>query len=174
MSGPVSTPLLRLPAPVGSLADNAGMRLDATEARRRAADADHGVLATLRAGQGPDVVPACFVLDGELVAIPVETVKDKASTDLQRARNLAADARATLLVEHWDRDDWTRLWWVRLRLERSAEDEATTDRLGAALRKRYPQYREAPFAAVLTFRVREVTGWAAAAGPSAPGSAMRR
>ena len=151
------------------------MRLAAADARRLAAGADHGVLATNRAGQGPDAVPACFVLEGDLVAIPVDTVKAKASTDLQRGRNLDADPRATLLVEHWDPVDWSRLWWVRLRLERSSEDEATTERLADGLRDRYPQYRDAPFAAVLTFRVREVIGWAASPGePSAPGSARRR
>jgi PPOX class probable F420-dependent enzyme len=154
-------PVLRRPVAHGSLADNAAMRLDPTEARRRAADDDHGVLATFRAGQSPDLVPACFVLEGDLVAIPVDTVKTKGSTDLQRSRNLAADPRATLLVEHWDAVDWSRLWWVRLRLERSAEDDATTARLTAALRARYPQYRDLPFAAVLTFRIREVTGWSA-------------
>ena len=35
--------------------------------------------------------------------------------------NLAADPRASLLVEHWDAGDWSRLWWVRADLEHVAE-----------------------------------------------------
>lgn len=140
------------------------MRLDPPEASRRAATADHGVLGTLRAGAGPDLVPACFAIEGDLVAIPVDTVKAKASGEVQRARNLEANVHATLLVEHWNAADWSRLWWVRLRLEHSDEDAATTDRLADRLRARYPQYRHDPFAAVLTFRITEVTGWSADPG----------
>jgi hypothetical protein len=137
------------------------MRLDVTEAGRLATLADHGVLATLRADRSPDLVPACFVLDGDLVAIPIDRVKPKASTDLQRRRNLDADPHATLLLEHWDPADWSRLWWVRLRLVRSDEPAATVARLEAGLRDRYPQYRSGAFEAILTFRVQETTGWAA-------------
>lgn len=106
-------------------------------------------------------MPATFAIDDDLVGIAIETLKPKSSTRLQRTRNLEADPRATLLVEHWDRADWSRLWWVRLRLERSDKDRSTVERLEAALRGRYPQYREAAFADLLTFRITDVTGWAA-------------
>jgi PPOX class probable F420-dependent enzyme len=142
------------------------MRLTADDARQRAAGADHGFLATLRAGEGPDLVPACFAMAGDVVGIPVDRVKPKASTDLRRTRNLDADPRATLLVERWDAADWARLWWVRLRLERSAEDAPTIAGLEALLRRRYPQYATAPFASILTFRIREVSGWAARPPPT--------
>ena len=39
-------------------------------------------------------------------------------------RNLEADPRATLLVEHWDRSDWSRLWWVRAELRWQSAAEA--------------------------------------------------
>ena len=91
-------------------------------------------------------------------------MKPKASTDLQRARNLELDPRATLLVEQWDAADWSRLWWVRLRLERSTEDAARVSRLRTLLQDRYPQYRTVPFAAILTFHITEIRGWAAASG----------
>ena len=110
------------------------------------------------------MVPTCFAIDEDVVAIPIDEVKPKASTSLQRARNLELDPRATLLVDHWDAADWSRLWWVRLRLERSTEDPAATARLEMLLRDRYPQYRTAPFAAVLTFRIAGIRGWAAAGG----------
>lgn len=141
------------------------MRLDRAEAIRRAAGVDHAVLGTLRAGTGPDLVPVTFVIEGDLVGVPIDTVKPKTSPRLQRTRNLEADPHATLLVEHWDPADWSRLWWVRLRLERSNADLRAMDRLEAALRERYAQYRDAPFPAILTFRVSEVVGWAATPDP---------
>ena len=50
------------------------------------------------------------------MGVPVDRVKPKSSSRLQRQRNLEADPRAALLVEHWDRGDWSRLWWVRAEL----------------------------------------------------------
>ncbi len=139
------------------------MRLTADEALRWAATADHGVLGTLRDGEGPDLVPVCFAIAGTMLAIPVDRVKPKASPDLQRIRNLMADPRATLLVERWDRGDWSRLWWVRMRLEAAPPTPAEATRLSALLNERYPQYRATPFERLLTFTIVEVTGWAAAA-----------
>jgi hypothetical protein len=136
------------------------MHLERSEALRRAAAADHGVLAT-QGRRGADLVPACFAIDGERVAIPIDSVKPKASTALGRIRNLERDPRATLLVEHWDPVDWTTLWWVRLLLLRSDEAPEQVAALERALRDRYPQYAGAPFVEVLTFRVDHVAGWAA-------------
>ena len=95
------------------------MHLDKAEALRRATAADHGVLATLNATRGADLVPACFAIEDGWLAVPVDAVKPKGSTALARIRNLQRDPRATLLVERWDADDWSRLWWVRLSLVRA-------------------------------------------------------
>jgi hypothetical protein len=138
------------------------MHLDREEALRRAATADHGVLATLHRSRGADLVPACFAIDGDRVAIPIDSVKPKGSTALGRIRNLERDPRATLLVEHWDARDWSALWWVRLVLVRSAEAPERVAALERALRDRYAQYATAPFVEVLTFRIDAVAGWAAA------------
>jgi hypothetical protein len=132
-----------------------------SEARRRAGDADHGVLSTIHPTRGVDAVPTCFVIDGDAVAVPVDTVKAKDSLDLQRIRNLDADPRATLLCEHWDAVDWSRLWWVRLTLTRSDEDGETVAGLTAQLRHKYPQYASGPFSTILTLRIRKVAGWSA-------------
>ncbi|NJD28095.1 MAG: hypothetical protein FIA92_07340 [Chloroflexi bacterium] len=137
------------------------MQLTGTAALRRAAAADHGVLATLHHERGADLVPVCFAIVGQLVAVPIDRVKPKASTDLARLRNLEADPRATLLVEHWDALDWSTLWWVRISLQWSPGEAGDTARLERSLRDRYPQYRDAPFAQILVFRIRAVTGWAA-------------
>ena len=91
--------------------------------------------------------------------MPVDTVKPKASTRLQRERNLEADPRGTLLVDHWDRDDWSRLWWVRAEL-RSWSPTAAKPRSPHRLAERYPQYHDQPFTRVLVLRIMGVTGWA--------------
>jgi hypothetical protein len=147
------------------------VHLDRQEALRRAAAADHGVLATLHRLRGADLVPACFAIDGDRVAIPVDSVKPKGSTALGRIRNLERDPRATLLVEHWDAREWSALWWVRLSLVRSVEPPEGVAALEGALRDRYVQYATASFVEILTFRIDGVAGWAAAprqeSGPGA-------
>jgi PPOX class probable F420-dependent enzyme len=137
------------------------VHLDKAEALRRAAAADHGVLATLNRNHGPSLVPACFAIDGDRLAVPIDSVKPKGSTALGRIRNLERDPRATLLVEHWDPLDWSRLWWVQLLLFRTDEAEARVARLEELLRERYEQYRDGPFIEILTFRIENVGGWEA-------------
>ena len=143
------------------------MHLDRAEALRRATAADHGVLATLHDARGADLVPACFAIDGDRLAVPIDSVKPKGSTALGRIRNLERDPRATLLVEHWDAADWSRLWWVRLLLIRTSEPPQRVAVLERGLRARYRQYATAPFVELLTFRIDNVSGWEAAARPAA-------
>ena len=135
------------------------MRLSDSEARRRAERADHGTLGTIGADGTPDLVPTCFAIDGDDLGVPIDEIKPKSSTDLQRRRNLDRDPRATLLVERWDPADWSRLWWVRLRLERTLATPSTVEHLAALLRRRYRQYAAAPFAEILTFRITAAAGW---------------
>ena len=139
------------------------MHLDRATAMLRAAAADHGVLATLEPSRGADLVPVCFAIVGDTVAVPIDSVKPKGSTALGRIRNLERDPRATLLTECWDAANWARLWWVRLSLRRRPAPDDVLARLVASLRERYPQYRDTPFADVLTFRIERDSGWSAAA-----------
>lgn len=138
-------------------------RLSADEALARLRAHDHGVFCTLHPERGVDAVPVVYAVDGDgHVGIPVDRVKPKVSTRLQREQNLDADPRATLLVDHWDHNDWSRLWWVRLELrhraDASVEREAS---LADLLADRYPQYRDKPFAKVLVLRIVDATGWEA-------------
>ena len=106
------------------------MRLTAAEARARLASHDHGVLCTLHSRRGVDAVPVVYAADEDgYLGVPVDRVKPKSASRLQRERNLEADPRATLLVEHWDRADWSRLWWVRaeLRWQGDAPAERAAD-----------------------------------------------
>ena len=112
--------------------------------------------------RGVDAVPVVYrVDDDDDVGVPIDRVKPKASSRLQRERNLEADPRATLLVEHWDRDDWSRLWWVRAELRWQGDAPARATDLAARLAGTYPQYWDQPFTRVLVLRILGVTGWAA-------------
>lgn len=140
------------------------MKLDADEARRRLDAHVHGVLATLHPDRGPDPQPVVYAVsaDGH-VGVPIDKVKPKTSSRLRREDNLEADPRGALLVERWDAEDWSRLWWVRADLEHVADPpQALLDELGDRLARTVPQYADKPFHRVLVCRIAAVTGWSAA------------
>lgn len=138
------------------------MKLGAEEARARLASRDHGVLCTVHPERGVDAVPVVYAVDDGCVGVPIDRVKPKTSPRLQRTRNLEADPRAALLVEHWDRSDWSQLWWVRAELRWVGDDsQERAATLGSRLAEAFPQYREQPFSAVLVLRIAGVTGWSA-------------
>lgn len=139
------------------------MKLDPDEARTRLAAEVHGVLVTLHPERGPDPQPVVYALseDGH-VGVPIDTVKPKTSSRLRREDNLEADPRGSLLVEHWETEDWSRLWWVRAQLEHLPDPPtALTDELADRLARTVPQYADKPFHRILVCRVVAVTGWAA-------------
>ena len=129
-------------------------------------------LATAHQGEAA-VVPICFVLvrnrlysaiDDKPKRVPVER--------LRRVRNIRANPRAAVLVDHYE-EDWRRLWFVLLQgpvrlLERGAEH----GRAIAALRRKYPQYRTMPLAADALVIALDVGRWRE--WRSAPGSQRRR
>ena len=141
------------------------MRMDAEEARARLSAGIHGVLCTMHPQRGPDPQPVVYAVsdDGHL-GVAIDQVKPKASTRLKREDNLAADPRGTLLIEHWETEDWSRLWWVRADL-RHVPDPPTpvTDDLTDRLAHAVQQYADKPFHRVLVCRIVNVTGWSAAA-----------
>ena len=139
------------------------MRLAPAEALARLVAHDHGILCTVHATRGVDAVPCVFAVDDDgFIGVPVDRVKPKSSTRLQRERNLESDPRATLLVEHWDPEDWSQLWWVRASMQREPNPSPQReDGLVALLAARYPQYRDRPFDRVHVLRIIDVTGWAA-------------
>ncbi len=136
------------------------MRLDRQRCLHLLDRAERGVLATLHPIRGVDAVPACFVVDAERLAIPIDRVKPKGSGQLQRVRNLDHDARAALLCDHWDSGDWSRLWWVRASLERGSVDTDRRSAIEERLRLKYRQYRDEAFEDLLVFRITGLSGWA--------------
>jgi PPOX class probable F420-dependent enzyme len=139
------------------------VKLADADARARLSANDHGVLCTLHVERGIDAVPVVYVADHDgYVGVPVDRVKPKSSLRLQRIRNLEADPRATLLVEQWDRNDWSKLWWVRAELRWQGDDVADREAsLAAELARRYAQYQDQPFERVLVLHVLTVSGWSA-------------
>ena len=139
------------------------MKLSSEQARSRLAAHVHGVLATLHPERGPDPQPVVYaVSDDGHVGVPIDRVKPKASSRLQREDNLEADPRGSLLIEHWDTEDWSRLWWVRADLEHVDGPSAElVDDLANRLAGTVPQYADKPFHRVLVCRIVGVTGWSA-------------
>ena len=143
------------------------MRLSADEARARLAAHHHGVLVTLHPERGPDPQPVVYAVtnDGghKHVGVPIDRVKAKTSSRLRREDNLDADPRAALLIEHWDAEDWTRLWWVRAHLHHVPDPSPRlVDDLAARLASTVPQYADRPFHRVLVCRIVTTSGWSAA------------
>jgi len=123
---------------------------------------NHGFMATQHPERGIDVGPTVYAVVGGQLGSPVDLVKPKRSVRLQRERNLEHDPRATLAIERWDHDDWSKLWWVRARLRwLGHEPGESADALADRLAESFVQYREKPFATVHVFEITDVTGWAA-------------
>jgi len=96
-------------------------------------------LATVDPEGRPHVVPICFAIEGGTLYTAVDE-KPKRTRALQRLRNIEANPRVEVLIDCWD-EDWSRLWWVRLRgTARIVEDRYAVELLVA----KYPQYAESP------------------------------
>ncbi|MGV9778447.1 TIGR03668 family PPOX class F420-dependent oxidoreductase [Streptosporangium sp. NPDC003464] len=133
--------------------------MDEAQARARFQAARVARLATADAHGTPHLVPVTFDLDGDTIAFAVDH-KPKRTTDLRRLRNIAANDRVCLLVDHYD-DDWSRLWWVRAdgRARITGEGPAR-ERALARLAERYPPYRDRPpQGPVVLIEVESWTGW---------------
>ena len=143
------------------------MRLTNEECWSALGSAEHGVLCTVNTRLSIDAVPTCFALVSGLIVTPIDRVKPKDTLELGRLKNLDRDATATLLCDHWDPYDWSRLWWVRAYLLRRSGPEVHDRVLAAgerALREKYTQYRDTDFAELILFDVETLVGWSAAEG----------
>jgi PPOX class probable F420-dependent enzyme len=118
-------------------------------------------LATIGRDGRPHLVPISFALDGDVLYSAVDE-KPKRSPRLQRLANVRTHPQVAVLVDHYE-DDWTRLWWVRLRgagrvVRGGPELEAALELLA----EKYEQYREQPPGGpVLAITIEEWRGWSA-------------
>jgi PPOX class probable F420-dependent enzyme len=135
--------------------------VDGKEQRRRVAAARVARLATIDPDGRPHLVPICFVLDGDTLYSAVDD-KPKRSQRLRRVENARERPVATVLVDEYD-EDWSRLWWVRLRaVARVLEDGPERGRALELLAEKYEQYHaQQPAGVVLALDVVEWRDWSA-------------
>ena len=130
------------------------------EARARFAAARIARLATADASGRPHLVPIAFALAGETIYSAVDA-KPKRTTALRRLANVRENPAVSLLVDHWEEDDWAALWWVRAdgrgRVLEPVDPEAR--RAIDLLADRYPRQRAT--GEVLAIEVERWSGWAA-------------
>jgi PPOX class probable F420-dependent enzyme len=129
--------------------------------RRLVAEAPVARLATVAPDGRPHLVPICFALEGDTLWSAIDD-KPKSARRPQRLRNVEREPRVAVLVDHYE-DDWSRLWWVRLRGRgRIVAAPAERERALRALARRYLPYRERPPSGeLLAVEVDEWRGWSA-------------
>jgi PPOX class probable F420-dependent enzyme len=133
------------------------------EARARFATARIARLGTVDSTGRPHLAPIVFALDGDVLYSAVDH-KPKRTVALRRLANVAANPAVSVLVDHYDDDDWDRLWWVRADGVGAvlAIDGAPAARARGLLQERYPQYVTRPLTGqVLAIAVERWSGWAA-------------
>jgi PPOX class probable F420-dependent enzyme len=133
--------------------------VEEAEARRKATDARVGRLATIDPDGRPALVPFVFAVEGDTLFSAVDQ-KPKTTARLRRLDNIRRDPRVNVLIDHYE-EDWSALWWVRLRgRARIVEAGVERDRALALLAEKYPHYREqAPTGPVVAVDVEEWRGW---------------
>ncbi|MDA0263382.1 MAG: TIGR03668 family PPOX class F420-dependent oxidoreductase [Chloroflexi bacterium] len=91
----------------------------------------------------PYVVPVCYVFDGESI-FSVLDAKPKSTPlrQLRRVRNILANPRVSLTVDHYE-EDWACLRYVMVLGDAELIQEGPDwTRSIKMLREKYPQYRE--------------------------------
>ncbi|TML11074.1 MAG: TIGR03668 family PPOX class F420-dependent oxidoreductase [Actinobacteria bacterium] len=119
-------------------------------------------LATVGASGEIDLVPITFALSGSSLVTAVDH-KPKRSRRLRRLDNIARDPRVTVLVDHYD-DDWSKLWWARLRGRAFVVSHGPRfDGAIAQLVAKYPQHygSQPPQGPVIAIDITEVRTWRA-------------
>ena len=101
-----------------------------------------GHLATADAKGRPQVVPVCFVFDGQAI-YSVLDAKPKTTPlrQLRRVKNILANPQVSLVVDHYE-ENWDKLQYILVsgdaELLESDEEWALAI---AMLREKYPQYQ---------------------------------
>jgi PPOX class probable F420-dependent enzyme len=125
-------------------------------------DAPVATLATIRNDGRVDLVPITFAFNDQVVVTAIDH-KKKSTTELKRLDNIRQFPEVTLLADHYDDQDWTQLWWVRVRGRAKVHQSGNDYELALdLLSDRYPQYAEKrPKGPAIVIERTEVTGWKA-------------
>jgi PPOX class probable F420-dependent enzyme len=122
-------------------------------------------LVTLDARGRPAPVPIVFARVDAALYSPIDG-KPKRGGLLARERNLRADPRVALLLDHYE-DDWERLWWLRVEGRAAVVPAASHARALDALRAKYPQYARVPVSSgeprLVRIEIERIASWRASA-----------
>lgn len=101
-----------------------------------------GRLATADAEGAPHNVPLCFWFDGLRFYFAIDEKPKRArARALRRMRNIAANPRVALLIDHYE-EHWSNLAYVLVHGRASAVEDPEEYLLALrSLRDKYPQYR---------------------------------
>ena len=136
------------------------MRLNQTEARRRAAAARVARVGTLDEQGRIHLAPVVFALQEN----QFYSLSDAGPRLAKRLRNLRHDPRVTILIDDYD-EDWSRVWWVRLRgTGRVLEAGPEWQLARRLLSEKYAQYASTPADSsagpVMAVEIEQCAGWA--------------
>ena len=100
-------------------------------------------LATADAAGKPLVVPICFVCSkGSIYSVVDEKPKRVPAARLRRLRNIEANPRVSLLVDHYE-EDWSRLFYILVEGTAKLLPEGKEQKAALGLlRRKYAQYRK--------------------------------
>lgn len=106
-------------------------------------------------------MPFTYALAGETIYSAVDD-KPKTTRRLHRLQNIAHHPDVAVVVDHYD-EDWSELWWCRLRGNARVVDSGEDFEQGIrALVEKYQQYRGEPMMGpVIVVDVVDWTGWSA-------------
>ena len=101
-------------------------------------------LATADADGRPHAVPVCFALHDDAIVTPIdEKPKTNAPDALRRVRDVTANPRVAVLVDHYH-EHWDRLGWLKLHGTATIHHPDHDQHAAAvtALRNKYDQYQD--------------------------------
>lgn len=136
-------------------------------------DAQHAFIERCRVGRLTTVdssgeafaVPICYAFDGNRFFTPIDEKPKQSDRPLKRVRNIQETGRATLLIDYYEDDDWSRLAWLMIRGRAFVIDPDHPLHANAVegLRNRYHQYRAMRLEAapMIVLEPDRVTSWGA-------------
>ncbi len=124
------------------MADDPTQALSESAVRQFLTFARLGHLATVDPTGAPHNVPVCFWFDGTHFYFAIDEKPKRArGMALRRMRNIAANPRVALVIDHYE-EHWKNLGYVLVHGRASVVDDREEYLLALrSLRDKYPQYR---------------------------------
>jgi PPOX class probable F420-dependent enzyme len=112
----------------------------------------------------PYLVPVVFVFDGIDIYIPIDTKKKKMSDlpgDLKRVRNILKNPKVAFLIDKYDDNDWSKLYFIMIIGKASILPVEGCREAFEKLSAKYPQYRTTTGYSNMCIRIKpeRITVW---------------